>query len=401
MSRSEKVSLSTKTSTGIEGFDGITHGGLPRQRITALLGGAGSGKTIFGLQTLVAGARNGEPGIFVAFEESAEQIVANASRFNWTLSSLNGHGVEFLDAQLPQAVLHGGAFDLLGLLAIVGARAKKLRAKRVVFDGIDVLLSNLADAALVRREIFRLREWLQQSGMTGIVTAKADSRETGTARDYDFLQFMADCVVSLHHVVDSGIALRMLRVEKYRGNEHSANEFPFTITTSGIEVAGGTSAELTYAVSTERITSGVERLDAMLGGGYYRGSSVLISGVPGTAKTSLATSFAEAACRRKEATVYVSFDEAPEQIVRNVASIGIDFVTHLKTGTLRMCSLRTRSASPESQVARIRARSSKNSVRATWSSIRSPRCRKAPTRTSRTRLRFSYSTWRRGRALPS
>ena len=344
-----------KCATGIAGFAEITGGGLPRGRVTVVLGTAGSGKTIFSLQTLVRGARQGEPGIFVAFEENADDIVANAGSFNWGLAALRGKGVDFFDAQLSQTVLQGGDFDLVGLLAILGAKATKAGAKTIVFDGIDVLLAPLNDRMLVRRELFRLREWLRESGMTGILTTKADVGESKHSAEYDFLQFMADCVVSLYQRVKAGSTLRVIRVAKYRGDGHSTNEFPFTMTGNGIEVAGGTSTLLDYAVFNDRVSSGVPRLDAMLGGGYYRGTSVLLSGAPGTAKTILAAAFAEAACLRGEHTVFVSFDEAPDQVVRNVASVGIRFAPHIKSGMLKMCSRRTRAESPEAHVARIGA----------------------------------------------
>ncbi len=342
-------------SSGVVGFDDITGGGLPRGRVTVVLGGAGCGKTIFALQALVTGARNGEPGLFVTFEESPDQIVKDTRNFDWKLADLKGHGIELFDAQLSNAIVQGGEFDLVGLLAIIGARARQLKAKRIVFDGLDVLLGHLGTPTLIRREIFRLREWLYNAGMTGIITAKADAADGHPSADYDFLEFIADCVVTLQHRVTAGAAVRMFRVTKYRGIGHSANEFPFTITRSGIDVASSTSAEINHPVFKERLTSGVAALDVMLRGGYYRGSGVLISGAPGTSKTSLAAAFADRACLRKEPTIYVSFDEAPTQIVRNVASIGIDLARHLQSGLLTMCSLRARADNPQAHVARIRA----------------------------------------------
>lgn len=341
-------------ATGIPGFDAITRGGLPRGRVTVVGGGAGSGKTIFGLQALVAGAEHGERGIFVAFEESVEHVRANVRRFDWSLDTHSGKGIELFDAQLSDAVLRGGDFDLAGLLAMLGAKAKKLGAQRIVFDGIDVLLGQLSDPALARREVFRLRDWLHASGMTGIVTAKSLAGPSHGGPDSEFLQFVADCVVSLDHVMSGGTALRLLRVAKYRGRAHSANEVAFTIGSAGIDLAGATSIELFHTVSTKRVTSGVERLDAMLGGGLYRGSSTLISGAPGTAKSTLAAAFAEAACRRGEPTLYVSLDEAPEQIVRNMSSVGIDLGAHARAGVLKIIGLRARSGSPEAHVATIR-----------------------------------------------
>jgi circadian clock protein KaiC len=222
--------------TGIAGFDDITDGGLPRQGVTVVLGGVGAGKTIFGMQVLAKGAGDyAEPGILVAFEESAERVVANTSGFAWAGDALEGTGVHVIDAQLSQSVEQCGEFDLIGLLAIVSAKAKQVGARRVVFDGIDVLLSCLGSTASVRREAFRLRDWVNQSGMSAVVTAKADASGAGAATDFDFLQFMADCVVTLHHRVVQGIALRFLRVAKYRGAAHSANEFPLVITPAGLE----------------------------------------------------------------------------------------------------------------------------------------------------------------------
>ena len=344
-----------KIASGIAGFDEVTSGGLPRGRVSVVLGGPGCGKTIFALQGLVAGAMAGEPGLFVTFEENPEQILADARRLDWNLAALKGHGVEFFDAQLSQAIVQGGEFDLIGLLAILGARVRELGCTRVVFDGLDVLLGHLRDPSLIRPEVLRLREWVYAAGVTGIVTAKADPDDGQPSSDYAFLEFIADCVVTLKHQVLGGAAIRTLRVAKYRGDAHSANELPFTITRGGIELAAGTSVELHHSVSMERNTSGVDRLDAMLRGGYYRGSAVLISGAPGTSKTSLVAAYADAACRRGEPTVYVSFDEAPAQIIRNVASIGIQLAPHVESGLLTMCSLRARADNPEGHVARIRA----------------------------------------------
>lgn len=354
--RARRTASQGLVPAGIPGFDEITGGGLPRGRVTAILGGPGGGKTIFGMQFLTSGARDhGEPGIFVAFEESGSQVIANSRLFRWQLAELAGKNVELFDAQLAQSVVHSGDFDLLGLLAMIGERAKQMRAKRIVLDGIDVLLGTLGDPQLARREVFRLREWLLASGLSALITAKTNAEDGHLAADYDFLQFMADCVVSLRHRLVGGTATRTLRVEKLRGAAHSTNEFPFTITQDGIEVAVIAAPELSYRVSSERVSTGVDRLDTMLGGGYFRGSSVLITGAPGTAKTSLAAAFAAAAARRREPTLYVSFDEGADQIVRNVASIGIDLAPHIKRGVLTLHSLRARAGSPESHVARLRA----------------------------------------------
>lgn len=342
--------------SGVDGFDSISGGGLARGGVTIVLGGAGAGKTIFGMQALAHNAqRDGVRGMLVAFEESAEKIIANAATFAWGGFAQPGGGVEVIDARLSQLVEQGGEFDLVGFLAVIGAKAKANDAKLIVFDGFDVLLGFLRDPMLIRREIFRLRDWVHASDLTAIVTAKADAADAFTDSDYDFLQFMADCVVKLHHRVSHGTALRFIRVAKYRGSSHSANEFPFTITTRGIEIATSTGSDVVRAASTERCGTGVERLDAMLCGGYYRGSSVLITGAPGTAKTSLSAAFAHAAVQRGERTLYISFDELAPQIIRNVASIGIDLAPHVAAGTLVIHSLRGRAENPEAQVSRMRA----------------------------------------------
>ncbi len=339
--------------TGIAGFDEITGGGLPAGRATLVLGGVGAGKTVFGLQVLASGARvHREPGILVTFEESARQIYEDTASFSFDLDGRPG--VQVLDARLPQSVSRGGEFDLLGLLAVLGARAKSSGARRIVLDGIDVLLAGLGDPLAARREVFRLREWLLECGLTAIITAKTPTTDLSRAADYEFMQFMADCVVMLEQRVVGGTELRFLRVTKCRGGPHCANEFPITFGPAGIEVAASATPEMRYPASKVRVATGVERLDAMLAGGYYRGSSTLITGAPGTSKTTLAATFAEAACKRGERTLFVSFDEAPAQIVRNLESVGIRLAPHIASGKLAMRSFRSRADSPEAHAAGIR-----------------------------------------------
>lgn len=345
---------STRTPTGVAGFDAITGGGVPAGRVTVVMGGAGSGKTIFALQTLVHGAgRCKEPGLFVAFEEKSQNVLSDMAQFEWNVGDVRRKDLGFIDAQIPEPVLRDGAFDLLGLLAVIDAGARRIGAKRVVLDGIDVLLGVIGDPVLIRRELFRLREWLLESKLTAIITAKTDPAHQGLAPDYDVLQFLADCVVCFNHRLSDGTAVRTLRVAKLRGSAHSANEFPFAISSSGIEVASGASREIDHRVLSDKVETGVSRLDTMLGGGYFRGSSILISGVPGTAKTTLAAAFAEAACRRGERTLFVSFDEAPNQIVRNLESVKIHLGRHIRSGTLRLCGLRTRSTNAEAHISHI------------------------------------------------
>jgi len=345
----------TKVLTGVQGFDEITDGGLPQGRTTLVMGGPGCGKTVFALQSLVTGAtKRKEAGIFVAFEESTRQIVANAATFGWDLPALAKKKLFFLDAQLSPDVVKAGEFDLVGMLNVLQAKAEELQAKWIVFDGIDVLLSLLDDAVSERREIYRIRDWLYQNALTGIITQKVSGIDSD--HRYTFLQFMVDCVVVLRHQVVDGSAFRNLRVMKYRGSGFAADEFPITLTSEGMQLTNRGPTEFEYQVTDERISSGLPRLDSMLHGGYYRGSNVLISGAPGTAKSTLAGLFAIGACERGEPTLYVSFDEGSDQIVRNLRSVGIQLAPHLKTGTLKMYSTRTRGPNIEDQFGLLRAK---------------------------------------------
>jgi circadian clock protein KaiC len=345
----------TKILTGIAGFDEITCGGLPRGRTTLVMGGPGCGKTVFALQALVNGARRTkEAGLFVAFEESTRQIIANAATFGWDLPALERKKLFFLDAQLSPEVVKAGEFDLIGMLALLEIKARDINAKRIVFDGIDVLLRLLDDPAAERREIYRIRDWLSRTGLTGVITQKVGGIGA-VDQHYTFLQFMVDCVVVLRHEVVDGSAFRNLRVKKYRGSGFAGDEFPITLTTEGMQLTNRGPTELEYAVSDKRISSGLPRLDNMLRGGYRSGSNVLISGAPGTAKSTLSALFAAAACARGERTLYVSFNEGAAEIVRNLRSVGIRLAPHLKSGLLKMYSTRTRGPNVEDQFGELRA----------------------------------------------
>jgi circadian clock protein KaiC len=348
-----------KAATGIAGFDEITGGGLPRGRTTLLVGGPGSGKTIFSLQFLVNGARHyRERGMFVAFEETSKRIVANAESFDWKLTELKRNKVIFVDAQPLSDLVQSGDFDLCGLLAGLGAQAEELKIRRIVFDALDIVLALLPDLAARRREVYRLHEWLLAHELTCLITLKAALEDASsiTQQPYGFMQFMVDCSVVLNHSVILGVSQRNLRVQKYRGSSFDENELPFVIGNSGFDVAivrllGRIDADVT----NERVTSGVKRLDTMLGGGYYRAACVLITGFPGTAKTTLSGAFAEAACRRGERTMFVSFDSDGTEVVRNLASVGIRLDRYLKNGLLRMVSARTITGSAEICLVRIKA----------------------------------------------
>ena len=344
-----------KVPTGITGFDEITYGGLPLGRTTLVRGGAGCGKTVFAVQSLVSRARDrGEPGILVAFEENANQIVANAATLGWDIPALAAKRLFFLDASLSPEMVQGGDFDLTRLLNVLQAISEEAGAKHIVFDGIDVLLRLLDNPVAERREIYRVRDWLARSGLTAIITQKVGADDDRSWHHYSFMQFMADCVVNLGHQVVAGSSFRNVRVMKYRGSGFLGDEFPITITQSGIQVTNRGPVELHYVVTDERISSGLPRLDAMLSGGYYRGSNVLISGAPGTAKSTLAGLFVAAACERGERAMYVNFDEGATQIVRNLSSVGIRLAPHLKSGLLKIYSTRTRGPNIEDQFGELR-----------------------------------------------
>ena len=344
-----------KIATGILGFDDLSRGGLPRGRTTLLKGGPGSGKTVFALQCLVNAVRmRRERGLFVAFEESTRQIVANAATFDWGLGPLVKRKLFFLDARLSPEVVQSGEFDLSGMLAMLKAKKDELRAGWIVFDGIDVLLTLLRDPAAEMREIYRIRDWLAENQMSAIITAKTEGG-LSDAVNYDFMQFMVDCVVRLNRRLEHGVSLHRLQVTKYRGSDFMAGEFPLSFEATGMEVAPPEPAEIRHPASTERISAGFERLDKMLGGGLFRGSSTLLTGLPGTSKTTLAGKFAEAACRRGERTLFVSFDEGAEPIVRNLASVGIQLKQHVKSGLMRMYSARTESTSAEDHLAKLKS----------------------------------------------
>src|SRR5688572_21683846 len=365
--RVTEMKLPPKVVTGIAGFDDVTDGGLPRGRTTLLVGGPGSGKTIFALQFVTHGALAcNEPGIFVAFEETSARILGNAQNFGWKLGDLVPKQLFFLDAQPMAAMVQSGSFDLGGMLAALEVQVKNMGARRIVFDALDIVLSLLPDGAAKRREIYRLHEWLLANGLTGLITAKAGDGD-GLAvlgRAFGVLQFMVDCAVILNHSVVEGVSQRNLRVQKYRGSSFEENETPFLIGPKGLEVAvSRTLSSADPEVTNERISSGVARLDTMLGGGYYRGAMVLITGFPGTAKTTLSGAFAEAACGRGERTMFVSYDSDGAEVIRNLASVGIQLGQHVQSGLLRIVSARTINGSAETYLVRIKSLAEEHKAR--------------------------------------
>jgi circadian clock protein KaiC len=357
----------SKVPTGIAGFDEITGGGLPRGRTTLLVGGPGSGKTIFGLQFAVHGAREcHEPCIFVAFEETGSRLVANFEGFGWSIDQLIPDSLYFLEAQPNFDMVQAGDFDLGGMLAALSAQVRQMGARRIVLDALDVLLALLPNMAARRREVHRLHAWLIESGLTALITWKVggDGDSAFGQESHGFMQFMVDCAIVLNHTVHMGVSQRSLRVQKFRGSAFDENDAPFVIGRSGFDVAiARTLGRLDSGVTNERITSGVKRLDTMLGGGYYRGASVLITGFPGTAKTTLSGAFAEAACGRGERTLFVSFDSDGSEVIRNLGSVGIRLGRFVEDGTLKVISARTITGSAETYLVRIKALAKEHQAR--------------------------------------
>jgi circadian clock protein KaiC len=347
--------LLSKLATGLRGFDEISRGGLPRNRTSLVMGGPGTGKTVFALQALVHAARDRkQPGIFVAFEEGSGEIFANAATFGWGLPALAKSALFFLDARLSPTVVQSGDFELSGLLAILEAKKQELAAHWVVFDGIDVLLALLQNPGAEMREIYRLRDWLAHNDLTAIITAKTNG-DTASPANYGFMQFMADCVIRFDRRLEQGISVRRLEITKYRGSSFAPGEFPLSFGSHGMEVVAPGTPETLQKTSTERVSSGFAGLDSMLGGGVFRGTSTLITGAPGTSKTTLAGQFAESACRRGERTLFVSFDEGGERVRRNLTSVGIHLDPYVKSGLLRMYSCRTDAINAEEHLIRIAA----------------------------------------------
>ena len=347
--------LLSKLATGLQGFDEISRGGLPRNRTSLVMGGPGTGKTVFALQALVNAARDRkQPGIFVAFEEGTSEIFANAATFGWGVPALANRALFFLDARLSPTVVQSGDFELSGMLAILEAKKQDLGAHWIVFDGIDVLLALLQNPGAEMREIYRLRDWLAHNDLTAIITAKTNGA-TASPANYGFMQFMTDCVIRFDRRLEQGISVRRLEITKYRGSSFAPGEFSLSFGPHGMDVVAPGAPETIHEASRERVSSGFAGLDSMLGGGVFRGTTTLITGAPGTSKTTLAGQFAESACRRGERTLFVSFDEGGERIRRNLTSVGIHLDAYVKSGLLRMYSGRTDVTNAEEHLIRIAA----------------------------------------------
>jgi len=330
-----------KCPTGIQGLDEITGGGLPRGRLTLVCGGAGCGKTLLAAEFLVRGAAQfGEPGVFMAFEETEAELQANVASLGFDLAGLVRRKKILIDhVYLERSeIQETGEYDLEGLFVRLNQAIDSLGARRVVLDTLEALFAGLPNEAILRAELRRLFRWLKEKGVTAVITAER-GRDQLTRHGLE--EYVSDCVILLDHRVHEQIATRHLRVVKYRGALHGTNEYPFLIGEEGLSVLPITSLGLNHMASSRRISTGIARLDAMLAGrGFFRGSSILLTGTPGTGKTSVAAYFAEAAARRGERALYFAFEESPSQISRNMRSIGLRLEPLVKRGLLRFHSAR-------------------------------------------------------------
>ncbi len=329
-----------KASTGIHGLDEITGGGLPQGRPTLLCGSAGCGKTLLAMEFLVRGATEfGEPGVFFAFEETADELTQNVKSLGFDLAELeaqNKLSLEHIRIERSE-IEEAGEFDLDGLFIRLGLAIDTIGAKRVVLDTLETLFAAFTNQAILRSELRRLFRWLKDRGVTAVITAE---RGDGTLTRQGLEEYVSDCVILLDHRVSDQLSTRRLRVVKYRGTSHGTNEYPFIIDEAGFSVLPLSSIGLDHDVSTERISTGIPRLDAMLAGGIYRGTSVLVSGTAGTGKSSISAHMAAESCRRGERCLYFAFEESRAQILRNMRSIGLDLAPFIEQGLLTIVSAR-------------------------------------------------------------
>jgi circadian clock protein KaiC len=340
MEDNQELQLS-KCLTGIQGLDEITNGGLPQGRPTLICGSAGCGKTLFGVEFLVRGATlYGEPGVLISFEETAAEITKNVASLGWNLTELIAEGKILIDHVYIEAseIEETGEYDLEALFLRLGYAIKKIGAKRVLLDTIEVLFAGLANTNIVRSELRRLFHWLKDQGVTAVITGE---RGENTLTRQGLEEYVSDCVIKLDQKTVEEIATRTIQIVKYRGSRHSNNEYPFLIEDNGISVLPITSLTLDHAVSNERISTGIPQLDDLFGGqGYYRGSSILVTGRAGTGKTTLAAHFAQATCFKGERCLYLATEESPQQILRNLNSIGLDLAPYVEKGLLQFDAVR-------------------------------------------------------------
>jgi circadian clock protein KaiC len=333
--------LLKKSPTGIYGLDEITQGGLPKGRVSLICGGPGSGKTMLATEFLVRGAQQyDEPGVFMAFEETEDELVKNVASLGFDLGSLIEKdlvAVDYIHID-PYEIQETGEYDLEGLFLRLGLAIDRVGAKRVVLDTLEALFSGFSNQMILRAELRRLFRWLKERDITAIVTAERG--EEGLTR-FGLEEYVSDCVIVLDHRVKNQISTRHVRIVKYRGSSHGTNEYPFLIGDNGISILPITSLALDHEAGSERVSTGVPGLDEMLEGeGYYRGTTVLLTGTAGTGKTSLATSFVDSLCRQGEPCLYLAFEESPQQLLRNMCSLGIDLQPWLDNGLLHVHATR-------------------------------------------------------------
>jgi circadian clock protein KaiC len=347
MSKTQKVvaesrhPLLPKSPSGITGLDEITEGGLPLGRPTLICGEAGSGKTLMSLEFIVRGATEyNEPGIFMAFEEKASELALNVASLGFDLDKLQAEKkikIDYVHIDRTE-IEETGEYDLEGLFIRLNYAIDSIGAKRVVLDTLENLFSGLKNEAVLRAELRRLFNWLKEKGVTAIITGE---RGDGKLTRQGLEEYVSDCVILLDHRIINQISTRRLRIVKYRGSVHGTNEYPFLIDEDGISVLPVTSLKLEKPVSSERVPSGIPALDKMLAGrGFFKGSSILVSGTAGTGKTSIAAYFANATCKRGKRCIYFAFEESPMQIIRNMQSIGVDLQQHVTKGDLRFFASR-------------------------------------------------------------
>ncbi len=339
--KTDEISSLPKAPTGIQGLDEITRGGFPQGRPTLICGSAGAGKTLLSMEFLVRGATEyNEPGVFMAFEETASELAQNVRSLGFDLDELVKEkklAIDFVRIERSE-IDETGDYDLEGLFIRLGAAIDSIGATRVVLDTIENLFAGLQNQGILRAELRRLFRWLKDRSVTAVITAE---RGDGTLTRHGLEEYVSDCVILLDHRVIDQVSTRRLRIVKYRGTAHGTNEYPFLIDEDGFSVLPVTSLGLQHEVSGERVSSGIPRLDTMLGGeGFYRGTTILVSGTAGTGKTSMAAHFVDAACRRGERCLYFSFEESPGQLIRNMRSIGLDLEQWVKRDLLRFHSSR-------------------------------------------------------------
>ncbi|HSY43934.1 MAG TPA: circadian clock protein KaiC [Candidatus Acidoferrum sp.] len=339
--KSNESNALIKVPTGIEGFDEITGGGLPQGRPTLVCGAAGCGKSLFATEFLIRGALQfHEPGILMTFEETADDIKKNVASLGFDITDLVARKKILIDHVRVERseIEENGEYDLEGLFIRLDHAIKTIGAKRVVLDTIETLFAGLANQSILRAEIRRLFGWLKDRGMTTVITGE---RGEGALTRQGLEEYVSDCVILLDHRVNGQVSTRRLRVVKYRGSTHGTNEYPFLIDEEGISVLPITAAGMDYAVSTEHVSTGIPELDQMLGGrGYYRGSTILLSGSAGTGKSSVAAYLADAACKRGERCMYFSFEESASQVIRNMKSIGVNLEPHVRKNLFRFHATR-------------------------------------------------------------